>query len=114
VAVAKKWAAQPYLMGYDLFNEPNAGSQSATCANPAGCPQFDAVLQRFYDHVRTAIRTVDPHHLVWYEPQFLFNALSASNFTHVDDPNVGLSWHDYACAPAFVSGGVLPGDPDCQ
>jgi endoglycosylceramidase len=114
VAVAKKWVAQPYLMGFDLFNEPNAGSQSATCANPAGCPQFDAVLQRFYDHVRTAIRTVDPHHLVWYEPQFLFNALSASNFTHVDDPNVGLSWHDYACTPAFVSGGVLPGDPDCQ
>ena len=114
VAVAKKWAPQPYLMGYDLFNEPNAGSKSATCANPAGCPQFDAVLQRFYDHVRTAIRTVDPHHMVWYEPQFLFNALSASNFTHVDDPAVGLSWHDYACTPAFVSGGVLPGDPDCQ
>jgi len=100
-------------MGYDLFNEPNAGSQTATCANPIGCPQFEAVLQHFYDHVRSAIRTVDPHHMVCTNRQFLFNALSASNFTHVEDPDVGLSWHDYACSPAFVSGGVLPGDPDC-
>jgi endoglycosylceramidase len=114
VAVAKKWRHQPYLMGYDLFNEPNAGTQMATCANPLGCPIFDATLQRFYDHVRTAIRKVDHRNLVWYEPQFLFNAISASNFTHIDDPEVALSWHDYACTPAFVSGGVIPGDPDCK
>jgi endoglycosylceramidase len=113
-AVAKKWRYQPYLMGYDLFNEPNAGTQMLTCANPLGCPIFDARLQQFYDYMRSAIRTVDQRNLVWYEPQFLFNAISASNFTHVDDPEVGLSWHDYACTPAFVEGGVLPGDIDCQ
>lgn len=113
-AVARKWRHQPYLMGYDLFNEPNAGSQMATCANPAGCPLFDARLESFYDHVRRAIRRVDRHNLVWYEPQFLFNAISRSNFTHVPDREVALSWHDYACTPAFVSGGVIPGDPDCK
>ncbi|HVT21260.1 MAG TPA: cellulase family glycosylhydrolase, partial [Mycobacteriales bacterium] len=113
-AVAKKWAHQPYLMGYDLFNEPNAGTQMLTCANPLGCPIFDARLQKFYEHMRRAIRTVDRRNLVWYEPQFLFNAISASNFTRVDDRNVALSWHDYACTPAFVEGGVVPGDPDCQ
>jgi endoglycosylceramidase len=84
-----------------------------TCANPLGCPLFDRRLQAFYEHMRTAIRTVDRHNLVWYEPQFLFNAISQSNFTRVEDRNVALSWHDYACTPAFVEGGVLPGDIDC-
>jgi endoglycosylceramidase len=113
-AVADKWADQPYLMGYDLFNEPSAGSQALTCANPNGCPLFDATLQQFYDHVRAAIRTKDRGNLVWYEPQFFFNAISTSNFTHVDDPQVALSWHDYACLPAFAGSSILPGDPDCQ
>jgi len=113
VAVAKKWREQPYLMGYDLFNEPNAGTQMLTCANPAGCPVFDARMQQMYEHVRTAIRSVDQRNLVWFEPQFLFNAISQSNFTHVDDPAVALSWHDYACTPAFVEGGVFPDDVDC-
>jgi endoglycosylceramidase len=113
-AVAKKWRDQPYLMGYDLFNEPNAGTQMLTCANPFGCPIFDARLQKFYDYMRAAIRRVDQRNIVWYEPQFLFNAISQSNFTAVDDPEVGLSWHDYACTPAFVEGGVVPGDIDCQ
>ena len=113
-AVAKKWRYQPYLMGYDLFNEPNAGTQMLTCANPLGCPIFDARLQKFYDYMRAAIRRVDQRNLVWYEPQFLFNAISRSNFTSVNDPEVALSWHDYACTPAFVEGGVVPGDLDCQ
>jgi endoglycosylceramidase len=112
-AVADRWSQQPYLMGYDLFNEPSAGSQALTCANPNGCPQFDATLQQFYDHVRAAIRTKDRGNLVWYEPQFFFNAVSASHFGHVDDPQVALSWHDYACLPAFAGSSVLPGDPDC-
>lgn len=113
VAVAKKWRHQPYLMGYDLFNEPSAGTQMATCATPEGCPLFDATLQKFYDHVRTAIRRVDPRNLVWYEPQFLFNAISASHFGRINDSQAALSWHDYACTPAFVAGGIIPGDPDC-
>lgn len=112
-AVASRWSTQPYLMGYDLFNEPSAGSQALTCANPNGCPAFDATLQSFYDHVRAAIRTKDRGNLVWYEPQFFFNALSSSHFGHIDDPQVALSWHDYACAPAFAGSSVIPGDPDC-
>jgi endoglycosylceramidase len=112
-AVAQRWSAQPYLMGYDLFNEPSAGSQALSCANPNGCPVFDATLQSFYDHVRAAIRTKDRGNLVWYEPQFFFNAISTSHFGHIDDAQVALSWHDYACLPAFAGSSVLPGDPDC-
>src|SRR4051794_3988678 len=112
-AVAQRWARQPYLMGYDLFNEPSAGSQLASCFNPAGCPLFDQTLQSFYDHVRAAIRTHDRGNLVWYEPHFFFNAMAKSNFGAVDDPQVGLSWHNYACSPAFTGSGVIPGEPDC-
>ena len=111
--VAQKWRHQPYLMGYDLFNEPSAGSQLASCFNPAGCPLFDATLQSFYEHARTAIRKTDAANLVWYEPHFFFNAMAKSNFTHVDDNEVGLSWHNYACTPAFTGTGVVPGEPDC-
>jgi endoglycosylceramidase len=112
-AVAERWRDQPYLMGYDLFNEPSAGSQLATCFNPAGCPVFDQTLQSFYEHVRTAIRTKDGRNLVWYEPHFFFNAMAKSNFTKVADDEVGLSWHNYACTPAFTGTGVIPGEPDC-
>jgi endoglycosylceramidase len=101
-------------MGYDLFNEPSAGTQTLTCAQPAGCPVFDATMQKLYDHVRAGIRTVDQHNIVWYEQQFFANAITAGSFTHVDDPEVGLSWHDYACTPAFIPGGVIPGNPDCD
>jgi endoglycosylceramidase len=112
-AVAQRWQHQPYLMGYDLFNEPSAGSQLATCFNPAGCPVFDQQLQAFYEHVRTAIRAHDGHNLVWYEPHFFFNAMAKSNFTKVADNEIGLSWHNYACTPAFTGTGVIPGEPDC-
>ena len=112
-AVAQRWRHQPYLMGYDLFNEPSGGSQMASCFNPAGCPVFDRTLQSFYDHVRAAIRKTDDGNLVWYEPHFFFNAMAKSNFTHVDDPEIGLSWHNYACTPAFTGTGVIPGEPDC-
>lgn len=112
-AVARRWRHQPYLMGYDLFNEPSAGSQLASCFNPGGCPLFDATLQSFYDRVRTAIRTRDPRNLVWYEPHFFFNAMAQSNFAHVPDRQVGFSWHNYACTPAFTGSGVFPGEPDC-
>ena len=112
-AVAAKWRHQPYLMGYDLFNEPSGGSQMPSCFNPAGCPVFDQTLESFYDHVRAAIRKQDSGNLVWYEPHFFFNAMAKSNFTHVDDPEIGLSWHNYACSPAFTGTGVIPGEPDC-
>ena len=113
-AVAKKWRGTPYLMGYDLLNEPNPGSTVATCLNPLGCPAVDATLQAFYERIRKQIRTVDRTSMVWYEPHLLFNAISASNFTKVSDEHVGFSWHNYACLPAFVNGGVIPGDPDCE
>lgn len=114
IAVASRWQQQPYVLGYDLFNEPSAGTQAATCLGPTGCLLFDTTLQQFQEHILNAIRTVDATHLVWFEPQMLFQLpFGRGNFTHIDDPQVGLSWHNYACTGAFLNAYGLPSGPDC-
>ena len=50
--VAGRFRDEPYMMGYDLLNEPWPGSPWATCANNVGCPVFDTeVLQPFNERV---------------------------------------------------------------
>ncbi|HWU69148.1 MAG TPA: cellulase family glycosylhydrolase [Stenotrophobium sp.] len=113
-AVARRWRGQPYILGYEIINEPSAGTQAVTCLGPTGCLLFDATLQKFQEHVLDAIRTVDTTHLVWFEPQMLFQLpFGRGNFTHVDDPQVGFSWHNYACTGAFLNAYGLPSGPDC-
>ena len=98
-AVAERWARQPYLMGYDLFNEPSAGSQLASLLQPGRLPLFDHQLQSFYDHVRAGNPRPGPRRPRLVRPHFFFNAMAKSNFGRVADPQVGLSWHNYACMP---------------
>lgn len=113
-AVARRWHQQPYLLGYDLINEPSAGSQTASCASPAGCPQFDPTLQAFEDRSRLAIRAIDTAHLAWFEPQLLSQfPTGKGNFTAVNDPQTGYSWHNYACTGAFLNAAGFPSGPDC-
>lgn len=105
-AVAAKWKDQPYLMGYDLMNEPWPGTDLVTCANPIGCPLHDTLeLQAMQEHVLAGIRAVDPANIVWFEPNVIFNSGAESQLGSLDpivDSNLGLSWHDY-CLP----GGAL-------
>jgi len=103
VAVARKWQHQPYLMGYDLINEPWPGTDLASCANPLGCPLHDdQKLQALQSHVLAGIREVDAQNLVWFEPNLVFNSGAKTNLgllTPLSDANLGLSWHKY-CLPA--------------
>lgn len=105
VAVAAKWKDQPFLMGYDLINEPWAGSETATCAQPVGCPVFDTLkLQAFQEHVLAGIRQVDKMNLVWMEPNILFDfgvKYHLATINALNDPQLGLSWHTY-CLPAAL------------
>jgi endoglycosylceramidase len=104
-AVAGKWKDQPYLMGYDLINEPWPGTDLATCANPLGCPLHDdQKLQPFQSHVLAGIREVDADNLVWFEPNIIFDFGAQSNLaqlTPLTDPQLGFSWHTY-CLPAAL------------
>lgn len=102
-------ALQPYrtqLVGYDLYNEPAAGTQNVTCSQPLGCPQFDLLsLQPLQDKLAIAVRAEDPQGIVWYEPHIFFDFSVA---TYLSAPPaavgpVGFAFHAY-CLPAIVTG----------
>jgi endoglycosylceramidase len=96
--VAERFADDPAVLGYDLLNEPWPGTAWQQCANPAGCPQFDAVMSAFVKRVLSSIRAADPGTLVFYEPQVLFNNGSDTNLANFGDPHAGMSFHDYCLA----------------
>lgn len=103
--VVESFAKDDDLLGYDLFNEPFPGTPWLTCANPAGCPEFDAKLTAFTKRVIARVREADPRGLVWYEPNVIFNNGAA---THVlsGDKHAGFSFHDY-CLPEPQTGSNL-------
>jgi endoglycosylceramidase len=102
--VADRFKDNRYVLGYDLLNEPWPGTTWPQCANTAGCPEFDAKLSDFVQRVRTAIRTVDPSTLVFYEPNVLFNNGADTNLANFGDKNAAMSFHDY-CLTANEGGG---------
>jgi endoglycosylceramidase len=94
--VAARLRGVPGVLGYDLLNEPFPGSREQECAKLEGCPAFDRdVLTPFYRRVVAAIRSVDPDHLVFAEPQIIFNQGAASSIGKLDDPRAGFSFHVY-------------------
>ncbi len=100
--VAERFRDRPAVLGYDLLNEPWPGSTWQQCANPAGCPEFDARLSAFTSRTLHAIRAADPSTLVFYEPNVLFNNGSDTNLAAFGDPHAAFSFHDY-CLPAGSS-----------
>ncbi len=110
-AVATRWKKQPYLLGYDLFNEPWPGTQWPTCFE-LDCPLFDATLQKFFDSALAGVRAADTEHFAFFEPQQLFDFGAPSAMTAESDPALGLSWHDY-CSVTLTAGTGLPELPDC-
>ena len=120
-AVAAKWAKQPYLMGYDLINEPWSGSNWAACIPPLGCAPFDEnKLQPFQQHALEGIRQHDPDNIAWFEPLVLISYGAPTYLgarMPVNDANLGLSWHLYCPTTSLtllglddISCAVLDGD----
>jgi endoglycosylceramidase len=102
--VADRFKGNRYVLGYDLLNEPWPGTAWQQCAQPAGCPEFDARLSAFVDRVRLKIREVDPSTLVFYEPNVLFNNGAVTQLANFGDKNAAMSFHDY-CLTANEGGG---------
>jgi len=111
-AVAARWSNQPYLLGYDLFNEPWPGTQYPTCFE-IDCTSFDATLQQYQEQALAGVRSADTTHFAFFEPQQLFDFGSPSSFGAIADPALGLSFHDYCSAELLASTG-LPDLPDCD
>jgi endoglycosylceramidase len=106
-AVASQLAGQPYVLGYDLFNEPWPGTTWSACLNdPGGCPTLDnSELAPAYAKAVAAIRGAGDEHLVFGEPFVLFNyGLSTTSIpVPGGDPNAGMSFHVYPLSPNQAS-----------
>ncbi|HET8883827.1 MAG TPA: cellulase family glycosylhydrolase [Solimonas sp.] len=102
-------ALRPYrtqLAGYDLFNEPAAGTQNLLCSQPLGCPQFDALsLQPLQDKLAAAVREKDSDNIVWYEPHIFFDFSVPSYLAPpaAGSGATGFAFHAY-CLPAIITG----------
>jgi endoglycosylceramidase len=114
VQVAEHFRDRPYVVGYDLLNEPWPGSAFNTdnCFNVAGCATFDeTTLAPFNERMIAAIRGVDRETMIFYEPLVTFDFGADSKLPDTGDPAAGFSFHNY-CLPAAFGG---PGSgPSCE
>jgi endoglycosylceramidase len=108
--VAERFRDDTNVLGYELMNEPWPGTTWQSCANPAGCPAFDAVMAGFIGRSIAAIRQADARTLVYYEPNVLFNDGADTNLGSTGDAHAGFAFHDY-CLAAGSSG---HDDPSCD
>ena len=103
-AVAKRSPSEPYVLGYDLFNEPWPGTTwSSLPGRPSGCPSLDTgELGPAYAKAALAIRSAGNQHLVFGEPFILFNFGTATTSMPLPggDTNAGMSFHVYPLAPS--------------
>lgn len=90
-AIATRYAANPWVAGYDLINEPSA-------------PSIEQ-LEQVYGAMIAAIREVDPDHIVFLEGTLYGN--ECGDFTE-PFPNAVYSFHDYP-SPCMIYGGPYPG-----
>lgn len=87
--IAHRYRDEPIVLGYDLLNEPIAHYFDSAHFNPR--------LEPFYKKVVAAIRSVDPHHII-----FLGGAQWNSNFKPFGKPfdnNLVYTFHKYWTPP---------------
>jgi endoglycosylceramidase len=111
---ARRWRDQPYLMGYDLINEPWMGLEWPDCLTSGCNGSYRRELQPALDKARRAIRRIDPHNIVWWEPQQFSGGQPIDTFFTAPkgERQLGLSWHNYCPQVFFESQGIPVGDTE--
>ncbi|WP_307856969.1 cellulase family glycosylhydrolase [Mycolicibacter acidiphilus] len=104
-AVADYFKGDSGVAGYEIMNEPWAGSQALPSI--FGSTYFDTQqLTPFYNQIDAAIRSVDPNTPVYFEPNLTFDVGVPTHLGTVDDPNSVFSFHDYCVQAVLFSIGT--------
>lgn len=77
--IAERYRDEPYLMGYDLLNEPAMADWSA--------------INEYYEETIAAIRTVDQNHVIILEGDMF--SMDFSGLKHFKDKQIALGFHYY-------------------
>ncbi|MGH8506036.1 MAG: cellulase family glycosylhydrolase, partial [Stenotrophobium sp.] len=108
--VATQLAGIDGLLGYEYLNEPWPGTQYPTCVVPlVGCPIFDATLTAFNRKVAPKLRAVDSRHLIFAEPNVLFNDGIQTNIGALNVSNAGFAFHVYCLLAGADASSESPG-----
>jgi len=92
--VARRFVDDPYVLGYDLFNEPWPANAT------------NAELGAFYSRVIKAIRSVDTRHILFYEPYVTFNFGLQTQLPDLGAAGLGMSFHDYCLQSTLQNEGL--------
>ncbi|MGB4660664.1 MAG: cellulase family glycosylhydrolase [Mobilitalea sp.] len=79
-AIAARYQDEPYLLGYDILNEPFM------------IPKEDQ-MDSFYKEVTKSIRQVDSNHILFLEGDYF--AMDFSSIHTIEDPQTALTFHFY-------------------
>jgi len=100
-AVVGRFANDPYVIGYELMNEPWPGANWVSCLSASGCPDLESKLLRpFYDRATAAVRRITRRQQVLVEPFVLFNFGQGPTSLPGRASGDSLSTHSYAQDPA--------------
>ena len=97
--VVERFKNNPYVIGYDLMNEPYGGDPIKALGD------FEkTTLKKFYDKIIPELRAIEPNKYLFFEPQSLFiNFGVTSNLPKINDTrsvqHLGYAPHFY---PFFV------------
>jgi len=98
-AVVARFRHEPYVLGYELMNEPWPGAVWQPCVT--GCPDLEAgLLGPFYRRATAAVRGLTRRQQVLVEPFVLFNFGQGPTSLPGRDTGNTLSTHSYALDPA--------------
>ncbi len=103
-ALAERFSDHPWVAGYNVMNEPVTNAPDGRLGRSDYAPDW-AVLNSVYRRVVTAIREVDPRHII-----FLEGDLFSTRFDGLDAPfadHLVYSSHNYT--PAGFGPGPYPG-----
>lgn len=93
VKLAERYKNEPWIGGYDLINEPNWAFKDS---NKNGCDEStNTPLWDLYKRLITAVRAVDPNHMMILEGNCWCNNFNGLPSVRTWDTNLCLEFHKY-------------------